>query len=580
MKISRRAIFLFTALVISAGTSLGAVSAADNPEETMYPKVKQDAGWMGLTTDNSIDLAQPSRLVAQLYQNYLQPGQKMYLCTSTQSPGCSDLAYSLSFHANFIECSSPVDTDCIEEFGLVNTDGTITDAKFIKEYASSGNYSGDLKIKLPAGHGPGIWSVAEGAQQQQYSVAVGVDGDFIRTSNPNEVGMGGFSAAVQPITEVPGSGKSQDPNPKVMPRGLGDSIGWDTFGIESGCQIFNSNYCALRQSFDPIKRYILKVRLHKVLSGWLHGRMKNATIQMDNSSDGQQTLTIQANSMQVPVVSGWSKWSELPAALQALYPPGSGGTSRNASDFTTTDLGSRTLLTVSQVAGQGAIDELNGWLPLLGNKATNMKSFWTVKTISGQLPFDLSKCGNGKGLTGFIGTNSSTYSDGPPSYDSASGSLNYTVSAPHFDSQGKVFGGDYQLSVRSDIARCIYKFSNAPISAKIEIASSDGTQRVATTSVTENKGWLNLIASGFEFSSPTVKVKLSQDAPAPVATPTPLATPAPTPTASPAPVVVATPTPQPVISTPKKTTITCIKGKTTKIVTALKPTCPIGYKKK
>ena len=31
---------------------------------------------------------------------------------------------------------------------------------------------------------------------------------------------------------------------------------------------------------------------------------------------------------------------------------------------------------------------------------------------------------------------------------------------------------------------------------------------------------------------------------------------------------------------PKKTTITCVKGKTTKKVTAVKPKCPSGYKKK
>ena len=30
----------------------------------------------------------------------------------------------------------------------------------------------------------------------------------------------------------------------------------------------------------------------------------------------------------------------------------------------------------------------------------------------------------------------------------------------------------------------------------------------------------------------------------------------------------------------KKTTITCVKGKTTKKVTAVKPKCPSGYKKK
>jgi len=30
----------------------------------------------------------------------------------------------------------------------------------------------------------------------------------------------------------------------------------------------------------------------------------------------------------------------------------------------------------------------------------------------------------------------------------------------------------------------------------------------------------------------------------------------------------------------KKMTITCVKGKTTKKVSAVKPTCPAGYKKK
>jgi len=36
----------------------------------------------------------------------------------------------------------------------------------------------------------------------------------------------------------------------------------------------------------------------------------------------------------------------------------------------------------------------------------------------------------------------------------------------------------------------------------------------------------------------------------------------------------------PVKATAKKTTITCVKGKTTKKVTATKPVCPTGYKKK
>jgi hypothetical protein len=156
-------------------------------------------------------------------------------------------------------------------------------------------------------------------------------------------------------------------------------------------------------------------------------------------------------------------------------------------------------------------------------------------------------------LTGIVGTNAAVYSDGPPSFDATTGSLNYTVGAPHFDSKGTVFGGFYQLNLRSDVARCIYGFSSAPISAKVDIASADGTPRVAVTTLSEKNSWLNLTASGFEFSTPKIAVKLMQQAPAQT-------------TSS---------------SSNSKTSskkITCVKGKVSKVVTSA--TCPSGYKKK
>jgi hypothetical protein len=88
---------------------------------------------------------------------------------------------------------------------------------------------------------------------------------------------------------------------------------------------------------------------------------------------------------------------------------------------------------------------------------------------------------------------------------------------------------------------------------------------VATTVIGERKGWLYLQAKNFEFSAPIIKAKLTQEV---------VVEPTPTPTANP----TATPTKKPVVA--KKTTITCVKGKTTKKVTAVKPTCPTGFKKK
>ena len=202
---------------------------------------------------------------------------------------------------------------------------------------------------------------------------------------------------------------------------------------------------------------------------------------------------------------------------------------------------------------------MNLWLPLLNDKAAAMRTFWAAQTIKGELPIDSQNCVRGKGFSGVIGTNAAVYSDGPPTFDKEEQSLNYTVGASHLDSKGELFKGYYQLNLRSDVARCLYGFGSAPIQAKIEVSSSDGTPTLATTVINESEGWLKMTASGFTFSTPKIKVKLSQAAAAPI--------PSATPTAA-----------KPIAA--KKTAITCIKGKAIKKVAAVNPKCPSGYRKK
>jgi len=177
-----------------------------------------------------------------------------------------------------------------------------------------------------------------------------------------------------------------------------------------------------------------------------------------------------------------------------------------------------------------------------------------------------------------VTTNALTYSAGPPTYNKESGALEYKVASPHFEASGAEASGSYDLVLKSDVARCIYGFSKAPIKAEISISSQDGQKKVATTVVNESNGWLYLSAKGFTFSSPVIQVKLTQEAPAPAPTPTP--TPTPIATQAPAPIESAAPAPtlKPVMA--KKITITCVKGKLVKKVSAVNPKCPAGYKKK
>ena len=174
-------------------------------------------------------------------------------------------------------------------------------------------------------------------------------------------------------------------------------------------------------------------------------------------------------------------------------------------------------------------------------------------------------------LAGLVTTNATTYLPGPPIYNKSQATLDYKVMAPHFASDKSVFLGSYNLMINSKLARCIYGFSNAPIGATVSVVASDGTNRVATTVVSQDSKFLRLSANGFEFSDPTVQVKITQAEVKP--------TPSPSETQNVSP--ISTPTPQITnLAKPKTTTILCFKGKTTKKVTAVSPKCPIGFKNK
>lgn len=124
--------------------------------------------------------------------------------------------------------------------------------------------------------------------------------------------------------------------------------------------------------------------------------------------------------------------------------------------------------------------------------------------------------------------------------------------------------GTYDLSIRAEVARCIYGFSSAPIKASISIVNENGVSSVATENVGEKDGWFRLGAYGFTFSQPKLRVKLTQEK-APENAPATSATPSKTPTPS-----------KKVV---KVVTIKCVKGKAVKVVTSSSPSCPPGFKK-
>ena len=184
--------------------------------------------------------------------------------------------------------------------------------------------------------------------------------------------------------------------------------------------------------------------------------------------------------------------------------------------------------------------------------AAEVHTYWNISSLPN---LSNNKCmDDSSKLIGFVNTNAMAYSGAAPIWDG--NSLQYKVAGLHYLPDGKTLAsGSYDLTMRSETARCLYGFTNAPISATISVTSQEGESKIATTVVNEKNGWLYLAAYGFSFSSPSINVKLTQEVP-----------------------VVA-----PVETTKvnsKAIAIKCVKGTLIKTVKGNNPKCPAGFKKK
>jgi hypothetical protein len=132
-------------------------------------------------------------------------------------------------------------------------------------------------------------------------------------------------------------------------------------------------------------------------------------------------------------------------------------------------------------------------------------------------------------------------------WDSEEQGLVMQVGSPHFDVDGSVIDGWYEGAIRGKYITKQFgiKPQTAAGSARLEIVYNDGVKKVATITAKYDPAsdWLYLKGYGFTYSNPKLIVKFGKEI-------------------------------------NSATTISCVKGKTTKKVTAMKPACPAGYKQK
>lgn len=476
----------------------------------------------------------------------------LFNCQKYNDPNCGSDKYML-YLAPLGFCSDTLKFDCVKDVYAENESGDKLSVKFLQEFPGKTPYDfqGSPEANLPTGSSTFLVDIPEAPHQggTKYLISAAMEGykSFDQTTfKLNEMRAGIFAVTLDNQSQFPASPLQSI---SYMRGGVGvpnyQRLAFLSNNQVASCVQATRNVCANAWPIPSNIKFGIQLKLRTKISGWLHGRVYTPTANLTIDSDGDQILEVSGYSTKVPILYGWLPVSKFTPELKNFYElnprMSDGGTG-------TTTNGIKVMLHDSNGYTQKNFEEAINWIAALSDKASHAPTEWAIRTMEpGPGSNALNACFDKKeNISGIVSTNATSFIAGPPTFNSTDQTLDYKVAAPHYLPNGEEFKGTYTLNIRSDVARCLYGFTSAPISAKISIVSATGNSSVATTIINEKNGWITLTANGFTFSSPTIKVKLTQGNAA----------------------------------AKKKLTISCVKGSVTKKVSGIAPKCPSGYKKK
>ena len=568
MKIRKLASFS-AILALSIGLTIPA-GAVDQIEEQWFLPTPGATGGLELqsfTIQENLQIAENTSVLGAV-TDQAQTQALIRYCKTVSDEFCST-AFSMFFDAILPKCESDTDTNCIAGITAISATGEEKPGTYVRNFPQAGytDFPAAPARNLPQGSTPSLWKIpglTNGGGTDEYLINFTLRGGV--GNSQDKFSFYSYSSFISPVTIKTGNygrfeKKDARGKDQVACVQLALACGTEMLGHSGDdtklCASIEEGACAAKQAFPSGYRFKFKVRLSVSPTGWVHGRLKAPEVSITKNSNGVE-LIVEGEPVVVPAVGATTTFATLPADMKTLYSTLQGQGSYGSQGPS----GRRNQISMPAPDQSRTFEEYALWKDFIKDKANASPSYWTVRTLD--VPRESAECfKDSSKFIGVVTTNAMMYSGGPPAFNSAQGTLEYKVGSPHLTSKGEVFKGSYDLQVSSEVARCLYKFTSAPIQASISIVNETGEASVATTVVNEKNGWLRLAAYGFTFSNPTVRVTLSQEK-----------SPAPTPSASASPSPVAKPV------AAKKTSITCVKGKTTKKVTAVNPKCPTGFKKK
>lgn len=380
-------------------------------------------------------------------------------------------------------CKSKTQDFCIEDVRIYETGTKPTHAKLISEVETLPTASFNER-GLPAGGSASNWEPAVDSPALN-GLKVTVSARALFKNSEDGFQMSAFDLIISPYSEI------EYPAGTVsgLVRGPSKS-GWKS-SFSSACVWTNLGVCA--KLVDHPKGVIFGVtfRVEREQVSFFSGRLTDPLISVRQMSGNRRRVSVDGGAV---AVNGFSMTAPTTSKLAGDLRDGS-------------YLPEELLSHVSYRSGADISVQNTRWFDIAAARgadtAPGERTWWRLSTVTAP-----NRCWDSNGtLSGIVTSNATAYSFGAPTF--GGGYLTYQVAGLHFNPDGTEALGTYDLVLRSDVARCLYGFSKAPVYGSVSI-TGEGDSRVATTVVKEKDGWVYVSAKGFTFSKKTIKVKLTQ----------------------------------------------------------------------
>jgi hypothetical protein len=434
----------------------------------------------------------------QVIANFKSSGVfESWLCNqgNTRSGDCNLDDPGKRFDANAILpfCESTSQENCVESLALAGADGVFEQASFLRhvgtktlpEIRSQGLMAGGSTPLFES-------SVIHTGGKGTYAANVVAQIEYDRVTRSfvaRSINVGVYGYSELRSTEI------NAPTLVDTVTDSGRKFASFTGSAPAGCKWSEDGACGKFEDFAPGVQLKLTIRVPDTITGWFRGRLKSPVIDVSKFSARNSRVEVSAQPVDVAKFFAIANLSNTTAAQQKEIREHGGSPNQFKG-------GGR----VYPFAHWGSFYWIEMFRELARDTAVTTTSHWSFSTIDN--PSGNPCLASKSKLLGIVTTNATMYNGIVPAF--SNGQLNYEVSGMHYLPDGSLSLGTYDLVMRSEVARCLYGFSKAPLNAKVSVVNNKGERSTATTVVGEKNGWLRLAAYGFTFSKKTIKVKLNQ----------------------------------------------------------------------